>query len=167
MRKTIGIMTATAFLLGLAAYLQGGASLALEGLRRGGGIFLSVLPLLLAAYVVGGMVSILLPWELTRKWLGEKAGWRGIFLGSAAGAITPGGPYVCYPIAANLKKAGAGEGTLLAYITGKSLWDLARIPLEIAILGPVITAYRWLLTFYTPIIISCLYFRLFSKQGEK
>ncbi|MEE8317826.1 MAG: permease, partial [Candidatus Omnitrophota bacterium] len=54
---------------------------------------------------------------------------------AAAGALTPGGPYVSMPIVAGLLRSGASMGTMVAYMTGWSLWAFGRLPMEIGILG--------------------------------
>ena len=75
-----------------------------------------VLPLLILAFVVAGMVQTLIPSEAIASWIGTKSGFRGIWIGTLAGALTPGGPYVSLPVAAALMRAGAGVGTLVAFI---------------------------------------------------
>ena len=63
-------------------------------------------------------------------------------LGSIAGALTPGGPFVNLPIAVGLFKAGASIGVMVAYITGWSLWAIARLPIEVGLLGWKFTLIR-------------------------
>ena len=67
-----------------------------------------IMPLLIFAFVMAGMIQTLLPHDLIAKWVGAESGLRGIILGTLAGAVTPGGPYVSMPIAAGLLRAGAG-----------------------------------------------------------
>ena len=92
------------------------------GLKAAGKMTLEILPLLLCAFVVAGMIQVLIPKEAVARWVGAESGFRGILIGSIAGGLSPGGPYVSLPIAAGLMRSGAGIGTMVAYLTGWSLW---------------------------------------------
>ena len=107
----------------------------LNGLNQAMRMTVQILPLLIFALIVAGMVQVLLPHEAISKWIGEKSGVRGILIGTVAGAFTPGGPYVSMPVAAGLLRSGASMGTMVAYITGWSLWAISRVPMEIGIMG--------------------------------
>lgn len=52
---------------------------------------------------------------------------RGILVGWMAGLAIPGGPYLLFPIAAGLWKAGAAPGALIALITAKTLVSPIRM----------------------------------------
>jgi len=120
------------------------------GLKGAGIMTLQVLPLLIFAFIIAGMIQVLLPQALVAKWVGAESGWRGIIIGTVAGGLSPGGPYVSLPIAAGLLNAGAGVGTMVAYLTGWSLWAIARLPMEVGILGWKLTAIRFASTFFLP-----------------
>ncbi|MCB0183654.1 MAG: hypothetical protein KDE31_05290 [Caldilineaceae bacterium] len=83
----------TLFLIGVAlalaavAWNMGGSSLALAGLASGGRILLSVVPLLLAAFLIAGLIQVLVTQEMVTRWLGTESGWRGIALACLGGAI--------------------------------------------------------------------------------
>ena len=121
-----------------------------------------ILPLLIFAFIMAGMIQVLLPRELLSKWIGEGAGMRGIFIGTIAGGITPGGPYVSLPLAAGFLRAGAGVGTMVAFITAWSLWAVSRLPMEIGILGWKFTVVRLACTFFFPPIAGFLAQAFFS-----
>ena len=57
----------------------------LIGLKSAFTMILEILPLLLFAFIVAGMVQILLPKEMLSKWIGAESGIRGILIGSLAG----------------------------------------------------------------------------------
>jgi uncharacterized membrane protein YraQ (UPF0718 family) len=99
---------------------------------------------------------VLLTREVITAWLGAESGWRGILVGSLAGALMPGGPYVYYPIAAVLFQSGAGIGVLVAFVTAKNLWSVTRLPLELALLGPELTAIRFAATLVFPPVLGAL-----------
>lgn len=111
---------------------------------------LEVLPLLFFAFIIAGFIQVLIPSDLINKWVGTESGAKGIFLGTIAGALTPGGPYVSLPIVAALAKSGAGIGTLVAFLTSWSLWAIARLPMEVGILGVKFTLVRILSVFIFP-----------------
>jgi uncharacterized membrane protein YraQ (UPF0718 family) len=122
----------------------------IQGLNSGLKMIVEIIPLLLFAFIVAGMIQVLLPQELLAKWIGEESGLKGILIGTLAGGVTPGGPYVSLPIVAGLLKAGAGVGTLVAFLTAWSLWAVARLPMEIGILGWKFTFVRLACTFFFP-----------------
>ena len=126
------------------------------GLRSGLDMIVEVLPLLLCAFVVAGMVRVLVPHELISKWIGAESGFRGILIGTVAGGLAPGGPYVSLPIVAGLLRSGAGIGTMVAFLTGWSLWAVGRIPMEVGILGWRFTAIRLACTFFFPPIAGLI-----------
>jgi len=115
-----------------------------------------ILPLLVFAFIVAGMVQILLPRELLSKWVGAESGIRGILIGTVAGGLSPGGPYVSLPIVAGLLRSGASVGTMVAFLTGWSLWAVSRLPMEVGILGWKFTAIRIASTFFFPPIAGLL-----------
>lgn len=117
---------------------------------------LEILPLLVFAFIVAGMVQALVPGELVSAWVGDEAGLRGIIIGSVAGSIVPGGPYVSLPVAAGLMKSGASVGTLVAFLTGWAVIGIARIPMEVGIIGWKLTAVRVVCTFFFPPIAGLL-----------
>lgn len=146
--------------LAVLACLRGGGELAWAGLAGGIATLRSAALLVIFAFALGGLVQVLVPPSAVKQWLGGEAGLRGIGLGMLAGAFTPGGPYVYYPLALALYRAGAGMGTIMAYITAKIVWDLARLPLELGFLGPRLTAIRWAVTLFVPPIAGLLGGRL-------
>lgn len=136
----------------------------LAGLRLGSGMTLQVLPLLILAFMVAGMAQAMIPAELVSRWVGTGSGWRGIMVGTIAGGLAPGGPYVSLPVAAALFKSGAGLGTMVAFMTGWSLWAFARLPMEVAILGWRLTLVRLACTFFFPPVAGFLANFLFNRS---
>lgn len=150
-----------AIILLLIGYYKGqgqhimGARLAIEMIMR-------ILPLLIFAFIIAGMVQVLIPQELLSKWIGAKSGIRGILIGTVAGGLSPGGPYVSLPIAAGLLRSGASIGTIVAFLTGWSLWAVSRLPMEIGILGWKFTFIRIASTFFFPPLAGLVAQALFS-----
>ncbi|UCG39755.1 MAG: permease [bacterium] len=133
----------------------------IAGLKAGFRILTQILPLLILAFVVAGMIQVLIPREVIAHWVGAESGLKGILLGTLAGGLTPGGPYVSLPMMAGFMQAGAGLGTMVAYITAWSLWAVARLPMEVGILGWRFTMIRLACTFFMPPLAGLLASRLF------
>ncbi len=135
------IMAAIAAAMLLLAIRKGDGS-HVEGTKEGMRMLLEIAPMFLLAMLVAGMAQVLIPKDVIAGWIGPESGMRGILIGSFAGALVPSGPVVSFPIVAGLMNAGAGLGTLVALITGWSLWSVSRLPMEVGILGWKFTAVR-------------------------
>jgi uncharacterized membrane protein YraQ (UPF0718 family) len=149
------IMGMLAVILLAIGYSKGGGE-HVSGIKIALTMTLEMLPLLFFALIVAGMVQILLPHDLLAQWIGEESGLKGIFIGALAGGFSPGGPFVNLPIAAGLLRAGASVGTMVAFLTGWSLWAISRLPMEVGILGWKFTLIRIACTFIFPPIAGII-----------
>ena len=156
----MGVLAITLLLIG---YTKGHGQ-HISGVKTALTMIIGILPLLLFAFIVAGMVQVLLPKELLSKWVGAESGIRGILIGAIAGGLTPGGPFVSLPIAAGFLGAGASIGTMVAYMTAWSLWSVTRLPLEIGILGWKFTLIRIASTFFFPPIAGLIANTFFSGK---
>jgi len=134
----------------------------ISGVKSALNITIEILPLLFFAFIVAGMIQVLLPHEIISKWVGVESGMRGILIGTVAGGLSPGGPYVSLPIVAGLLRTGASAGTMVAFLTGWSLWAVARLPMEVGILGWKFTLIRIASTFFFPPIAGLIAQAFFS-----
>ncbi len=155
------IMAVIAVVLLFIGYAKGQGQ-HIKGLKSALHMTIDILPLLIFAFIVAGTVQSLLPRELLSRWIGEESGIKGILLGTVAGGITPGGPYVSLPVAAGFLRAGASVGTMVAYITAWSLWAVTRLPMEFGILGWKFTIARLATTFFFPPIAGLFAQAIFS-----
>jgi uncharacterized membrane protein YraQ (UPF0718 family) len=144
--------------LGLAGvfYAQG-----LEGVKTGvmNGLHLlvEILPIILAAVVIGGYFQSLVPRERVAAMLGDGSGIKGLAIATAAGALTPGGPFASFPLVVALFEAGAGYGAAVAYLTAWTGISLQRaIIWEWPLLGAEITIVRNLVSIPLPIIAGLI-----------
>lgn len=149
------VLGVLAVVLLLVGYYKGEGQ-HIAGLQVAAKMTLSILPLLVFAFIVAGLVQVLIPQEAISKWVGAESGMRGIMLGSVAGGLTPGGPYVTLPIVAGLLRSGVSAGTLVAFLTGWSLWAVGRLPMEIGILGWKLTLIRLISTLVFPPIAGMI-----------
>ena len=155
------IMGALAIILLFIGYHKGEGQ-HIAGMKSALNMTVETLPLLIFAFVVAGMVQVLLPRELLSKWVGVESGMRGILIGTMAGGLTPGGPYVSLPTVAVLLRSGASAGTMVAFLTGWSLWAISRLPMEIGILGWKFTLIRIASTFFFPPLAGLIAQTFFS-----
>jgi uncharacterized membrane protein YraQ (UPF0718 family) len=160
-------MAVAAVFLGVMAFVQGGWEALNKGLFLGGKMLIQVIPLLVLAFSTAGLVSVLTSKETVTRWMGRKAGLKGLFLGGLAGALVPGGPYAYFPVAATFLVSGAEIGTVISFVLAKNLWTLSRLPLELALLGPKITIIRYIVTFSFPILAGLAANALFAGFTEK
>lgn len=155
------IMGVLAFVLLVIGYSKGQGQ-HIRGMSSALNMTVEILPLLVFAFIVAGMIQVLLPRELLSKWVGAESGMRGILIGTVAGGLSPGGPYVSLPVVAGLLRAGAGVGTMVAFLTGWSLWAISRLPMEVGILGWKFTLIRLACTFFFPPIAGLIAQTFFS-----
>lgn len=142
--------------LGGVYYAQG-----LEGVETGvmNGLHLlvEILPIILAAVVIGGYFQSLVPRERVAAMLGDSSGIKGLAIATLAGALTPGGPFASFPLVVALFEAGAGYGAAVAYLTAWTGISLQRaIVWEWPLLGPEITLVRNLVSIPLPIIAGLI-----------
>jgi len=138
----------TALLFAFAVWKTKGVPV--EALKDSGKTLLTMLPVILCAFMCEGLIKTIVPPSWVQKWLAAESGWRGIAIGCLAGALTPGGPYTSFPIAMLLLRSGAGLGTVIAYMTAWQLWSITRYPMEIAFVGLKVTVLRFAVTCFVP-----------------
>jgi uncharacterized membrane protein YraQ (UPF0718 family) len=155
------VMGVLAFALLVIGYLKGQQQ-HVQGVREAGVLTVQVLPMLVFAFIIAGMVQVLIPRELISKWIGAESGWRGIMIGAIAGGLAPGGPYINLPVVAALMRAGASVATGVAFLTGWLVWSVTRLPMEVGILGWRFTLIRLACTFFFPLLAGFLAQTFFS-----
>lgn len=141
------IMGTIALILTIIAYTRGQH---LEGMKSAATMTMQILPLVIFAFIIAGMIKMILPHEVISKWIGTESGMKGIFIGTVSGALAPGGPFVSLPLVAGLLRTGASVGTMVAFLTAWSLWAVARLPMEVGILGWKFTLIRLASVFFLP-----------------
>ena len=156
------VMAVLAVTLLLIGYFRGEGQ-HIAGLKNALSMVWTVLPLLICAFIISGMIQVLIPVQTISNWVGAESGLRGIFFGCLAGSLAPGGPFVNLPVAAALVRSGAGVATMVSFLTAWSLWSIPRLSMEIGILGWRLTAARWLSTFIFPPIAGLIAYELFSR----
>ncbi len=152
-------MGVLAIALSVYAYTKGSLSAGLSNALKLGG---SVLPALVFAFVIVGMVNSLELVNNVKAILGNDTGIRGIVIATFGGMLTPGSMFVAYPIAGTLLKSGAGIGSVVAYVVAWSTWQWLRIPFEFSFLGWKFVLVKWCCILTLPIISGVTAKLLFS-----
>ncbi|MFC1593186.1 permease [Candidatus Omnitrophota bacterium] len=155
------IMGVIALVLLFIGYQKGGGT-HIIGLKTAWNLIIQIMPLLICAFIIAGMIQSLISQEMISRWVGAESGLRGILIGTLIGSITPGGPFVSLPIAAGLLRTGASIGTMVAFMTAWSLLAFSRLPLEVGVLGWQFTLVRLACVFFFPPIAGLIASKLFS-----
>lgn len=128
------ILVLIALALSLAAWRQGTGKFKL-GAQIGWSTLKRTLPVLLLAFIIVGFVSALNPQAFVRTWIGPNSGLQGVLIGTLAGMLLPGGPYVVFPLISTLYQSGAGLGPTLAMITSWATIALLTVSFELPFMG--------------------------------
>lgn len=83
---SITVMGVLAAALSIMAYQKGGGA-HITGFKSAGNLFIQVIPLLIFAFIVAGMIQVLIPKELISKWIGIESGVRGVLIGTVLGGF--------------------------------------------------------------------------------
>lgn len=141
-------------LVGLA-FSRGGAPLVAESLGSGGKLFLRFGLVIFLSFLVAGLAEALLPREWVSSALGEDSGLKGLLIASAAGAVTPAGPFISMPLAVGMLKSGAGAPAVVTFLSAWSLISVHRLfAWEIPILGAPFAVTRWSLCLVLPALVG-------------
>ncbi len=106
-------------------------------------------------FLLAGLVDVLVPAAVLVQWLGAERGAQGILVGWVTGLLLPGGPYVLFPIMANLFGKGVAAGPLITLITAKTLVSPIRmLTYEAPLMGWPITLARFLPGLLVPPILG-------------
>ncbi|MDP2620550.1 MAG: permease [Hyphomicrobiales bacterium] len=147
--------------LGAICYVLRGPEVLFDRMVEEFGFLIVIAPRIGAALVIAGFVQVLVPRDLVARWLGSRAGLKGIVIASVAGALTPGGPMTSFPLLVALFASGAHRGSLIAYITGWSLLGVQRVLVwELPLMGGEFTLIRVLACAPLPILAGILAARI-------
>lgn len=145
------------------AWWRGGPALVQQGLSGGSTLLASYALIVAVSFLAAGFAEVLVPSEWVRATLGDDSGLRGLAIASAAGVLTPAGPFVSMPIAAALARSGAGLGPVVAFLTAWALLALHRfIAWEVPILGWRLAVLRYGVCLLLPFLAGWLA-RLLSR----
>lgn len=146
------VFAAIAFIAGAICYSKG-KGVFLSGLDASLSIMLQVVPRVISAFLMAGFVQVLIPKDMIHKWIGERSGLKGIVIASLAGAFTPGGPLISFPLIAALYKLGANSGPLVAYLISWEILGIQRIIVwEIPFMGVKFAILKFVVSIPLPLL---------------
>ena len=116
-------------------------------------LLLRAAPFVLLGIGMAGMLTVLIPPSAIGRWMGDDAGFAGLAIGVAAGAFSPGGPYIAYPLAAGMMSGGAGIGPLAGFLAMRNAFTVSRLLVwDIPFLGLPFTAARVVGAIWLPLV---------------
>lgn len=128
-----------------------------QALSGSGTLILLIVPIVGGGMMIGGYAQALLPREKVARWLGGESGLRGLLLATAAGTLTPGGPFASFALVAALAKSGADIGACITYLTAWSILGLHRVvQWELPLFGSDLPVLRLAVSLPLPIVAGLL-----------
>ncbi len=157
------ILVALALVLAVVAYLKD-PGLPWVGAKTSLSLLWVILPRLVPALLLAGLLQVLVPQDLVARYFGRASGFRAIAIASVAGVITPGGPMVTVPFLVVLANSGMALPPLVAYMTSWSLFGMQRIiTWEAPLMGWHFVAVRVLSSLAFPMLAGWLVATLYSE----
>lgn len=151
------IVALVALVTGVILYALKGADAVAEALRDDLRVFSVFLVFMPAVLMLASIVEVMLPKSVVERWLGVGSGFKGLAVATFAGAFTPGGPFLAFPMVLALYRAGADWAPLITYITAWSILSMPRILVfEIPFVGGELASVRYLSTLILPPIAGLL-----------
>jgi uncharacterized membrane protein YraQ (UPF0718 family) len=153
------ILVTVALILAVIAYIKD-PGLPWIGAKTGASLLWVILPRLVPALLLAGLLQVLVPQDLVAR----SSGFRAIALASLAGVITPGGPMVTVPFMVVLANSGMALPPLVAYMTSWSLFGMQRIiTWEAPLMGWHFVAVRVISSLAFPMLAGWLVATLYSE----
>ena len=151
------IVAFVALATGVILYEIKGADAVADALRSDLRVFSVFIIFLPAVLMLASIVEVMLPKSVVERWLGVGSGFKGLAVATFAGAFTPGGPFLAFPMVLALYRAGADWAPLITYITAWSILSMPRLLVfEIPFVGGELASVRYLSTLILPPIAGLL-----------
>lgn len=152
---SIAVMAGLVVVLAAVAWVLRGWGGVWSGLVQAAKMLQGVWFRLLLGLAMAGFIQVVVPSQVIARWMGEGSGIVGVLAATVLGALTPGGPYVSFPIIASLYQSGAGVGPLAAYLTAWGVIPLNRMLVwEIPFLGSSFTLARYAASCALPVAVG-------------
>lgn len=163
--RLVAVFAALAFATGAALWARDGGDAVTARIVAAADLLWRIAPLVVAGVLLAEFVKRLLPEARLRRWLGAESGWRGLLVTTAAGALTPGGPFAAFPLVLALRRAGLDAGAAVAYVTAWSVLGVQRLAVyEVPLMGPDFVWLRLAVSLPMPLAAGALV-RLLVRRG--
>ena len=157
------VLSSLAVVVAIVAYVRD-PSLPAVGARNGLALLWFIIPRLVPALILAGMLQVVIPQETVARYFGRQSGVTALLVASGAGVITPGGPMVSVPLLVVLSNSGMALGPLVAYMTAWSLFGMQRIiAWEAPLMGWRFVAVRTASSLTFPVVAGLLV-KLYSHE---
>jgi uncharacterized membrane protein YraQ (UPF0718 family) len=143
----------------------------LEILTHDLALFGGILPRVFAGCLLGAFIAEILPHDKVSRSLGPSSGLKGLLIGTAFGAILPGGPFTAYPVASALLTVGADFGATISMVVSWTLIGYGRaVAWELPIMGTDFTLWRIVICLPLPLIAGAfgrfVYVRMYTAKDN-
>lgn len=153
-------------LLGLCGLLAGlGVASAQHACRTFGQFSARMAGLLPCAFVLVGLFEVWVKRETVEKHLGRGAGLRGHGVAIVLAGTTIGGLLVALPLAAAMRRKGAGLAVVFTYLGASALCRLPMVAFEATFLGLRFSLARLLVSVPMVVVTSVLLGRFLEERG--
>lgn len=138
-------------------YRQNRTDEIIDGLKSGFGMFMEMLPVFAASFIIAGIALSLVSSERLSIWLAGSDNLSNTFIAGLIGAIAPTSPIVLYPIAGTLYNVGTPIAVVISFVAGFSLVGIGRaLVFELPFMGIKYVIIRSSITLIFPIIIGVI-----------
>ena len=162
------VLIAVMIVAGAAVYVLQGGEVFVDTLQHEFLLLLAFAPKMMLAFFVAALVSALVSRQVIARWLGDKAGMKGVALATGIGAVTPGGPMISFPLVTALHDAGSSRPSMIAYLTSWTTLGFQRIMIwELPLLGIDYALIRMVASFPLPFLAALISMRMPLTDREK
>ncbi|MFK0572698.1 hypothetical protein [Endozoicomonas sp.] len=154
---TNGIMLALSLVCAVVLYKQQRTGDLLDGIKAGLGMFMEMLPVFAASFLIAGIALAMISPEQLSLWLSGSNNVAGSMIAALVGAVAPTSPIVLYPIAGTLNSVGTPVAVVIAFVAGFSLVGIGRaIVFELPFMGLKYVIIRSSVALLMPVIIGLI-----------
>jgi len=128
--------------------------------------FLKAMQIIIAVFIMIGLIQVWIPPDKLSKVLGKEAGWKGLALASTLPMLIGGSLLTVFPLLKTLREKGASIAVVMAFIAawgGKA----PLLPLEIKFMGLHFAILRLALIIPFAVILGLTSEWILERMGEK
>jgi len=119
------------------------------------GAFMKAIEIIIAVFIIIGLIQVWVPPQTISKLLGKEAGWKGLILASTAPLFIGGSLFTIFPLLKTLLDKGTSIACAIAFVTAWS-GKVPLLPLEIEFLGWKFAVLRFALIVPFAILMGLL-----------